>query len=140
MDSKPTLFTPQPPDSEVPTLDPSRVSVSDDDGKASSVARREQTDIDVDSTSNPIDVLVHDEKAKHASSTLARQATATSKSGGAKLEQVPTRDDGTEYPRGMTLALIVLALCLSVFTMALGKRASNTIDPIDKFVIAICVI
>ncbi|KAK3303064.1 major facilitator superfamily-domain-containing protein [Chaetomium strumarium] len=127
MDSKPSLFTPQPPDSEVPTLAPSSLSVSDDDGKAHPVARGEQTDIDVDSTSKPIEL--HNEKEDPTSSALARQATATSKSGGAKLEQVPTREDGTEYPRGMTLALIVLALCLSVFTMALDNSIIATAIP-----------
>lgn len=30
-------------------------------------------------------------------------------------------DDGGEYPSGMKLALIILALCLAVFVMALGK-------------------
>ena len=29
------------------------------------------------------------------------------------------RDDGAEYPRGVNLSLIVLALCLAVFLMAL---------------------
>lgn len=31
------------------------------------------------------------------------------------------REDGIEYPTGIKLGLIVLALCLSVFLMALGK-------------------
>lgn len=30
------------------------------------------------------------------------------------------REDGTDYPSGINLFLIVLALCLSVFLMALG--------------------
>lgn len=51
---------------------------------------------------------------------LERQATATSKAG-QSLRATNTRDDGTEYPSGMKLNLIVLALCLSVFLMALGK-------------------
>lgn len=45
-----------------------------------------------------------------------------------KKEEVPPppvetakREDGTEYPTGIKLGLIVLALCLSVFLMALGK-------------------
>lgn len=36
----------------------------------------------------------------------------------------PTRDagdDGIDYPSGMKLALIILALCLAVFVMALGN-------------------
>jgi hypothetical protein len=101
-------------DSEVPTLAPSRVSTSDD-GKVS--AAGEQTDVEMGS-SNPVETA--DEKHDEKHGDLARQATATSKTGKA-LEQTPTREDGTEYPKGMTLSLIVLALCLSVFVMALGK-------------------
>ena len=32
------------------------------------------------------------------------------------------REDGTDYPSGLKLFLIILALCLSVFLMALGIR------------------
>ncbi len=116
MDTKPRLSTQQPPDSEVPTLAPSRASASDD-GKAS--ATGEQTDIDVGS-SNPVEIS---EKQNEKHDVLARQATATSKTG-KPLEPSTTREDGTEYPTGVTLALIVLALCLSVFTMALGMSLS----------------
>jgi hypothetical protein len=100
-------------DSEVPTLAPSRVSLSDD-GKVS--AAGEHTDVDL--SSNPVETSDEKHDEKHAD--LARQSTATSKTG-KPLEQTPTREDGTEYPKGVTLSLIVLALCLSVFVMALGK-------------------
>jgi hypothetical protein len=50
---------------------------------------------------------------------LVRQATAASKSG-QSIRPTNTRQDGTEYPSGMKLGLIMLALCLSVFLMALG--------------------
>lgn len=33
------------------------------------------------------------------------------------------REDGTDYPLGLKLFLIILALCLSVFLMALGIQA-----------------
>jgi hypothetical protein len=35
------------------------------------------------------------------------------------LGAAQTRDDGTEYPQGVKLAVIVLALCLAIFLMAL---------------------
>jgi hypothetical protein len=36
-----------------------------------------------------------------------------------KLEQVFTREDGVEYPTGVRLGLVMLALCLAVFLLAL---------------------
>ncbi len=116
-----------PPDSEVPTLAPSRASASDD-GKASATGG-EQTDVEIGLTT--ADLASPSEKQqppKEKQDDLARQATATSKTGKA-LELTATREDGSEYPKGLTLALIVLALCLSVFTMALGKphRASRSL-------------
>jgi hypothetical protein len=51
---------------------------------------------------------------------LARHATAASKTG-ESIVHTQTREDGTEYPTGMKLGLINLALCLSVFLMALGR-------------------
>ncbi|KAK4152392.1 major facilitator superfamily domain-containing protein [Chaetomidium leptoderma] len=108
MDSK-SGHSGQPPDSEVPTLAPSKASLSDD-GKVS--AAGEQTD---------------QQHEKH--DTLARQATAASKAGTNHLEPALTREDGTEYPSGMTLGLIVLALCLSVFTMALDNSIIATAIP-----------
>ncbi len=55
---------------------------------------------------------------------LTRQATAVSKTG-QSITQTQTREDGTEYPTGMKLGLITLALCLSVFLMALGMLSSG---------------
>ncbi|KAG7283963.1 hypothetical protein NEMBOFW57_010321 [Staphylotrichum longicolle] len=118
------------PGSKVPTLAPSRTSVSDD-GKASVAG--EQTDVEVGS-SNPVETSSQNEKhtsqldEKHTSESLARQATATSKTG-KPLEATPTREDGSEYPTGLTLGLIVLALCLSVFTMALDNSIIATAIP-----------
>ncbi|KAH6847202.1 major facilitator superfamily domain-containing protein [Chaetomium sp. MPI-CAGE-AT-0009] len=76
----------------------------------------------------PSKVSVSDEVKNEKSDALARQATATSKTG-KKLEQTATREDGTEYPSGLTLGLIVLALCLSVFTMALDNSIIATAIP-----------
>lgn len=120
MANKPGLAA-QSPNSKGSTLAPSRTSVSDD-GKGS--ATGEQTDVEAGSTP-PLEISSQAEengdRLNEKSDALARQATATSKTG-KKLEQTPTREDGTEYPTGLTLGLIVLALCLSVFTMALGMH------------------
>jgi len=59
---------------------------------------------------------------------LARHATTASKSG-QSITQMRTREDGTEYPTGMKLGLITLALCLSVFLMALDNSIIATAIP-----------
>lgn len=38
--------------------------------------------------------------------------------------EIVNNEDDLEYPKGMKLALIVMALCFSVFLMALGKEPS----------------
>lgn len=43
----------------------------------------------------------------------------SSKEAAAELQKVLTSGEGVEYPTGMKLGLISLALCLSVFLMAL---------------------
>jgi hypothetical protein len=121
-DPKPGLSSP-PPGSQVPTLAPSKVSVSDD-GKAS--AAGEQTDVEAGSVA-PIKASSENEKdesdeKRDPVDALTKQATATSKTS-KNLERTLTREDGTEYPTGLKLGLIVLALCLGVFTMALGMFA-----------------
>ncbi len=57
---------------------------------------------------------------------LTLHATAASHAGGASVRQVATREDGTEYPTGVKFGLIMLALCLSVFLVALGKPSAST--------------
>lgn len=49
---------------------------------------------------------------------LTQQVTARSHTANT-LREVETREDGVEYPKGMALFLISLALCLSVFLTAL---------------------
>jgi hypothetical protein len=49
---------------------------------------------------------------------LSKQLTAQSHHPAA-LQEIRTREDGTEYPTGLKLGLIMLALCLAVFLMAL---------------------
>lgn len=52
------------------------------------------------------------------SENLAKVQTARTQNGDT-LQPTETRDDGTEYPKGVKLALISAALCLSVFLIAL---------------------
>lgn len=56
--------------------------------------------------------------------TLSRVATAAS-----ELRRTETRQDGTEYPGGVKLALITVALCLAVFLMALDNSIIATAIP-----------
>jgi hypothetical protein len=51
---------------------------------------------------------------------LVQTATAEPDKQHPSLKASTTREDGTEYPTGLKLALIALALCLSVFLVALG--------------------
>lgn len=95
---------------------PSTASASDD-GKIS--AAGDQTDLEVGSA-NPIDETAQRNETEKVES-LARHATATSQHG-KDVERVQTREDGAAYPTGVNLALIVMALCLSVFVMALGSN------------------
>ncbi|KAL2255916.1 hypothetical protein VTK26DRAFT_2485 [Humicola hyalothermophila] len=116
----------QQPDSRVPTLVPSARSVSDD-GKASG-GPGEQTDADVSSAS-PVEASaeVQSQNEKQDDS-LARQPTSASNTGN-KTEGEPAGEDGTTYPTGMKLILIVVALCLAVFVMALDNSIIATAIP-----------
>lgn len=49
---------------------------------------------------------------------LTHQVTARSQTANT-LRETLTREDGVEYPTGLKLGLISLALCLSVFLIAL---------------------
>ncbi|POS77323.1 MFS transporter [Diaporthe helianthi] len=55
---------------------------------------------------------------------LSRVATAAS-----ELRRTETRQDGVEYPGGVKLALITVALCLAVFLMALDNSIIATAIP-----------
>ncbi|KAL1853595.1 MFS sugar transporter [Diaporthe australafricana] len=56
--------------------------------------------------------------------TLSRVATAAS-----ELRRTETRQDGSEYPSGLKLTLITIALCLAVFLMALDNSIIATAIP-----------
>jgi hypothetical protein len=103
--------------SQAPTLAPSSQSVSEKgDDIAQSTRETGTSDSSSSVISAPAPVVVASEAEK--SDGLARHTTALSQHG-QSIKQVQTREDGTEYPTGVKLTLISLALCLSVFLMAL---------------------
>lgn len=57
---------------------------------------------------------------------IAKVASTTASSA---LHRVDTRPDGSEYPSGLKLGLITLALCLGVFLMALDNSIIATAIP-----------
>lgn len=59
----------------------------------------------------------------HAISRVASAAASSA------LQRVETRPDGSEYPTGLKLTLITLALCLGVFLMALDNSIIATAIP-----------
>ena len=77
-------------------------------------------------------VMSDAESSKYSSNEknedLAKVPTSASRTGSA-LQNAPTRDDGSEYPTGPKLAIIIIALCLSVFLMALDNSIIATAIP-----------
>ncbi|KAK3321924.1 major facilitator superfamily domain-containing protein [Apodospora peruviana] len=119
MDEK--LSTPGQPtvaESQAPTIAP---SVTEEDKLSAELA----SDTDAASV-RPGDAPADAETEKH--NHLTQHPTATSKQGDA-IQQTQTREDGTEYPKGSKLGLIILALCLSVFLMALDNSIIATAIP-----------
>lgn len=62
---------------------------------------------------------------------LTKHATATSvaSKSGLSVQRTTTREDGTDYPQGIKLGFITLALCLCVFLMALDNSIIATAIP-----------
>lgn len=60
---------------------------------------------------------------------LEKTATQHSKTHGHSIKSKQTREDGQEYPGGFKLALISLALCLSVLLVALDNSIIATAIP-----------
>jgi hypothetical protein len=54
-----------------------------------------------------------------------QQKEIEAKMGGHDLSKIKTSETGVEYPNGVKLGLITLALCLSVFLMALVFYIKN---------------
>ncbi|KAK0702544.1 major facilitator superfamily domain-containing protein [Apiosordaria backusii] len=122
-------------ESQAPTVAPSSRSISDDE-KASNSGER--TDIDAGSstdatekasTSKQPEVTTTAADNEKGDNILAKHPTAVSQAGSKKLEPSKTREDGEEYPTGVKLAAIVIALCLSVFVMALDNSIIATAIP-----------
>ncbi|KAB5522841.1 major facilitator superfamily domain-containing protein [Coniochaeta sp. 2T2.1] len=105
-------------DSEAPTIAGSNTSVSskarslNDDTASEQVEKSDQTPH-------------HDDEKHH---DLTQQQTAKSV-GEHSLRPATTREDGSEYPQGMKLFLINLALCLAVFLMSLDNAIIATAIP-----------
>jgi len=66
-------------------------------------------------------------KEKHGESELKKVASA--KEAQVELNRIMTSGEGVEYPTGMKLGLISMALCLSVFLMALDNSIIATAIP-----------
>ena len=103
---------------QAPTVAPSTASISDVEKEDGLRSERETVRGAEDTAAE--DTVQADEAAAERHNDLAKAPTAASKAG-QSIKTVPTRDDGTEYPTGVKLGLISLALCLSVFLMALGE-------------------
>jgi len=67
------------------------------------------------------------EKAEHEQEVDAKGM------GGHDLSQIKTSESGVEYPHGLKLGLITLALCLSVFLMALVRSRTIYIKQLTNF-------
>ncbi|KAH8881291.1 MFS general substrate transporter [Thozetella sp. PMI_491] len=120
------------PDSRAPTVAPSTRSVADfEKSSVENVPRDEASEsssvrVATASGTGPQDTEVAAEAEKHHE--LTQHATAATNSGDA-VHAIQTREDGTEYPKGMKLFLISLALCLAVFLMALDNSIIATAIP-----------
>lgn len=108
-------------DSEAPTIAGSSTSLSEKARSFNEDTASEQVE---QSEANPQQQTGDDEKHHD----LTQQRTAASQ-GEHSLRPTTTREDGTEYPSGMKLGLINLALCLAVFLMALDNAIIATAIP-----------
>ncbi|KAI2629894.1 putative efflux pump [Hypoxylon sp. NC1633] len=107
--------------SQTSVVAPSNNSMTDSRNEAKTVT----------SSSESTRSIVVDEKSQSIIGPdpgLARHATAKSHHGDS-IRQTQTREDGSEYPTGAKLSLITLALCLSVFLMALDNSIIATAIP-----------
>ncbi|TPX16122.1 uncharacterized protein E0L32_004117 [Thyridium curvatum] len=121
--------------SREPTLAPSEVSsvenMKADPASAEKAARASNESVRAETVDNvtPAAAAAGGAQDDEKRVDIARHPTAASHAGGASITTTPTREDGTEYPTGARLALIILALCLSVFLMALDNSIIATAIP-----------
>ncbi|KAI1162533.1 MFS general substrate transporter [Nemania serpens] len=112
-----------------PTLAPSAKSINEKEAR-STLSSRDQSGLSSSHSSQDFmeeagaPVVESVEKSEN----LAKVQTARTQNGDT-LQPTETRDDGTEYPKGVKLALISAALCLSVFLIALDNSIIATAIP-----------
>ena len=130
MDEKSEIPVPPPATAteSQPTIPPSAASMTEDDKVSSKGATASETDAASTNPTNAITGAAEADNEKSASNELKQQATATSKHG-STIEPSRTREDGVAYPKGYELFLITLALCLSVFLIALDNSIIATAIP-----------
>jgi hypothetical protein len=137
-------------ESQAPTVAPSRTSISDNEKHAPTADRDASTEgnytTDNEKTASrgvtsdsEHSSLGKTEAQDHGLGDAAAAPAAIPGGAGGDLERTPThesglqkiqtRQDGTEYPKGLKLGLISLALCLSVFLMALDNSIIATAIP-----------
>ncbi|KAI0546790.1 MFS general substrate transporter [Xylaria curta] len=116
--------------SREPTLAPSANSVVENEKDIrSELSSRDQAESGIGSSESSI--IEGDARADHfpeKTESLAKVQTARTENGHA-LQPTETREDGTEYPKGVKLLLISIALCLSVFLIALDNSIIATAIP-----------
>ena len=119
-----------------PTLAPSNTSVDKEmrdekipvtSGSGSSGDDDEMNYVEGENTTvAPIHAAADAHEGGHG---LNKIETANSHVGTHSIAPTATREDGSEYPTGMRLGLIMLALCLAVFLMALDNSIIATAIP-----------
>lgn len=108
------------------TLAPSTQSMAENSiAKESGVSTREAT-----RSPSPTPSLSLQEKEEGENEErLALKKTMTAKEAQAELDKTMASGEGIEYPTGTKLGLISMALCLSVFLMALDNTIIATAIP-----------
>lgn len=117
-----------------PTLAPSHTSLDKEmrDEKAGGPAGADDVSSQSDNGSSDAVENVNVEAIRAAADghTLTKAETAASHNPeNLAVAKTLTREDGSAYPTGATLGLVVLALCLSVFLMALDNSIIATAIP-----------
>ncbi|KAI8945529.1 MFS general substrate transporter [Xylaria longipes] len=98
------------------------------DARSALSSRDQQGSISGSPRSSVVEGGAHAEYYPGKTETLAKVQTARTENGHA-LQPTETREDGTEYPTGAKLLLISVALCLSVFLIALDNSIIATAIP-----------
>ncbi|KAK9778377.1 putative Efflux pump [Seiridium cardinale] len=117
--------------SQAPTVAASASSITDMEKGADTYSSRENTshsNSTIDADMKNVQPMAPAPTEAEKVIDITRQYTAHSQTAHT-LKQVETREDGVEYPKGTKLFLISLALCLSVFLMALDNSIIATAIP-----------